>query len=117
MSKRSNTFRKQRERWFKQHPYCYYCGRQLVLFNGCKNIPDNAATIDHLRPRGHPQRTEPNRFRLHRRVLACRVCNLKRDQEFTSGVTGKISLEDRWRKAGHWPRMAYQSGALPGEVT
>lgn len=111
----ADNYKWQRQRWFKQHPYCAFCGCKLVLpryTNRTKHIPPNAATIDHLRPRGHPERHEPNPFNLWRRVLACWSCNNKRGAEFWR----TRSLEELWKQNGHWPRMAYQSGALPGEV-
>lgn len=109
------TIKRQRAAWFREHPYCYYCGCALVLpayTRTMKAVPANAATIEHLRPRGDPRRHEPNRFHLWRRVLACLACNGEQDRKFMAGR----SLEERWRRAGHWPRMAMQTGALPGEV-
>lgn len=111
----ADNFKRQRNAWFREHPYCYFCGCELVLLNftgRTKNVPPNAATIDHLRPRGHPDRHEPNPFNIWRRVLACWSCNNRRGREFLA----TRSLEEIWRATGQWTRMAYQSGALPGEV-
>jgi hypothetical protein len=111
----ADKFKWQRQRWFNQHPYCAHCGCKLVLprYTGReRSVPANAATIDHLRPRGHPERHEPNRFGLWRRVLACTACNNKKNVEFWRGRT----LEEIWRMNGHWDRMALTSGALPSEL-
>lgn len=111
----AHNFKWQRRAWFKQHPYCYYCKVRLTLpkytHRDGPALPTDA-TIEHLRPRGHPERREPNPFRLWRRVLCCNACNDKKNAEFWRSR----SLEEVWKKNGHWPRMAYQSGALPGEV-
>lgn len=71
--------REQKIRLFKRHPYCYWCGRKLVLTN-IKNgiLPKNAATIDHLYSRLSPKRSLPNTNNEIRHVLACRRCNHKR---------------------------------------
>lgn len=100
---------RQRRRFFREHPYCYYCGCLLVLE---PPTADNAATIDHLRPRWDSSRQEPNRFYLWRHVLACLKCN----GALAAAWWARRSLEEKWRASGHWPRMAYQAGALPGEV-
>lgn len=107
----STEIRLQRERWFKEHPYCYWCKCQLVLIDTSSyrgRVPDNAATIDHLRPKGHPNRRERNRFHLWRRVLACWKCNNDRDREFTR----RRSLEELWRASGHWMQMVRSTGML-----
>lgn len=73
------------------------------------------ATIDHLYPRGHPKRLDGNPNHEVRRVLACRRCNNARENPYIAPILPK-SLEEAWRANGHWPRMAYQTGALPGEA-
>lgn len=111
----SKRVRRQRERWFTEHPYCCYCRVKLRLPTySQKRGPRKAndATIEHLRPRGHPQRHDPNPFDIVRHALCCRACNDRKNTEFTK----LRSLEEIWRWSGQWPRMAYQHGALPGEV-
>jgi hypothetical protein len=108
---RTNETKRQRLKWFKEHPFCYWCGCELVLPTGeqkLKSYLPNMATIDHLRPKGNPERHEENRFHLWRRVLACNECNAKRDREFTA----RRSLEDLWKGAGQWPRMLKLTGML-----
>lgn len=107
----TDSFKRQRRAWFRQHPFCYFCRCELVLVeykNRTKNIPPNAATIDHLRPRGHPGRHEPNRFNLWRRVLACWQCNSRRNTEFEA----RLSLEEKWKRNGQWLRMCRTFGAI-----
>jgi hypothetical protein len=108
----------QRLRMFQQHPYCHWCNCKLVLPKPRGTSGWNAqnkATIDHLLPRGHPQRLDGNPNRERRRVLACRRCNSARPNPYAQSGAYR-SLEEAWRASGHWPRMAYQHGALPGEV-
>lgn len=111
----AKRYKNQRLRWFREHPFCCYCGVKLTLPDytagrGPRKATD--ATIEHLRPRGHPLRHEPNPFQVVRRALSCRLCNDKKNIEFLK----LRSLEEIWRWAGQWPRMALQSGALPSEV-
>lgn len=110
------SLRAQRERFFRQHPFCYWCSCELVLIETEQHskgpFPDNMATIDHLRPRGDRRRLERNRFNLWRRVLACRKCNAERDRKFTA----RRSLEELWRASGKWLAMVQATGAI-NEVT
>lgn len=115
MSSKRAVLRRQRERWFKEHPFCYYCNVKLTLPEyGPKRGPIKAtdATIEHLRPRGHPDRMEPNPFGIVRHALCCRLCNERQNLKFMKART----LEELWRLNGMWERMAMTSGALPSEV-
>lgn len=105
-----NSLSRQRKRFLQEHPFCYYCGTRVVeLQNGHRGpVPDNAATIEHLRPKMHPQRNEPNRFNLYRHVLACYRCNADKAREFLA----TRSLEELWRRAGHFVRMCRMHGAI-----
>lgn len=112
---KSKRVRSQRERWFREHPYCCYCRVKLTLpkytdKRGPRKATD--ATIEHLRPRGHPERHEPNPFGIVRHALCCRACNDKQNLKFMQAKT----LEEIWRINGMWERMAMTTGALPSEV-
>lgn len=76
----SKAIAKQRLKFWLNDPRCFYCGVVTVFerVKGCS--PDNFATIDHLRPRHHPDRLEPAVSGEVRRVLACFRCNNDRDK-------------------------------------
>ena len=73
---------RQRRRLHAADPRCFYCGIVTLLepppdWHG-KTFPQ-LATVEHLRPRTDPLRTEPMRFTNERRhVLACWQCNQDR---------------------------------------
>lgn len=74
------SLKRQRLRLFKLDPHCHWCGIRLVYWEKKKGQPPlDSATIDHLRPKHHPQRHEPARDREIRRVLSCWKCNNERD--------------------------------------
>jgi hypothetical protein len=105
MSKLSSTerFKRQRRKMFEKHPFCYWCGCQLQLIerSGGK-CPANAATIDHIYSRLHPNRTTICHNET-RRVLACYKCNNNRSREET-----KLTYLDRQREnSGNRPLEAY----------
>lgn len=60
-------------RLFIANPHCYYCGKLTVLDGDLKN--PLRATREHLFPKLHPRRTEPNTTNEQRIVLACNACN------------------------------------------
>lgn len=64
---------KRRARLFAENPLCFYCGVETTL-DTKRNLP-NMATIEHLFPRLHPRRREPNTTGERRLVLACSACN------------------------------------------
>ena len=60
-------------RLFTANPHCYYCGALTVLDGNLKN--PLRATREHLFPKLHPRRLEPNTTNERRIVLACNACN------------------------------------------
>ena len=78
----SNRIKRQRRRLYEQNPYCHWCQRKLQLIEkpGGK-LPDDAATIDHLRSRYDPLRQVPATRNECRRVLACFRCNFERGRK------------------------------------
>lgn len=81
----TKSLAKQRERLWREDPHCHYCGVETILKpNHVKGLTtpeerDRLATIDHIRPRHHPDRLKPaNGEVLH--VLACSKCNNERDK-------------------------------------
>lgn len=70
-----------REKLWNRDPHCFWCGRETRLCeNGGVNrkLPDDAATVDHIRSRLSPNRKQPNdRPGWHTgiTVLACYRCN------------------------------------------
>lgn len=110
-------YKRQRARKHAENPHCHWCG-VLTHLPGTRNAQGRShqmATIDHLYPKGHPKRLDGNPGKEIRRVLACRRCNNARKNPYTVHPLPH-SLEEAWRAAGHWPRMAYLHGALPGEA-
>jgi hypothetical protein len=84
----SKELAKQRERYWKADPRCHYCGVETILkpahikkMELTAEERDRLATIDHLRPRHHPDRLKLPKpgERLH--VLACSKCNNERDRQ------------------------------------
>ena len=74
----STSLAKWRQQHFVKHQFCYWCGCQLQLTNSDSKQADNEATIDHLRSRFDPTRTEPAKPNEPRRVLSCYKCNQNR---------------------------------------
>jgi hypothetical protein len=68
-------------------------------------VPDNFATIDHLRSRLSPHRTEPNLTNEERTVLACPPCNLDRAAQEEKA----IPLHELWRRSGRAPQQVMQA--------
>lgn len=87
LSSRRMEMRNKRRRLlglFARDPHCHWCRCSVVIMPRVpklKNMPDNAATLDHLRSRFHPRRQEPVRYGERRIVLACNACNQRRCQE------------------------------------
>lgn len=108
-----NALARQRRRMFDKHPFCHWCGVQLLWIAEVGKSHPRMATIDHLRNKHDPSRRErPKRSGEIRRVLACHKCNVKRPNLFRPYYTP----EELWKQSGQWPRMAYVFGALPSEV-
>lgn len=76
----TRKIRKQRWRLWRANPHCYWCGVRTFLptREGKSPKAPNEATIDHLRPRHHPDRLVPANGEI-RRVLSCWQCNNDRD--------------------------------------
>lgn len=65
---------------FQENDRCYYCNCQLILTNiknlpSGQSLPDNAATIEHLRSRYSVSRFVKKKKGERRKVLACYKCN------------------------------------------
>jgi hypothetical protein len=79
MSLNHKQLRERRYRLLKQDPHCFWC-RKPVFYRRVRNnhgvLPHNFATIDHLNTRMHGKRPERGRL-----VLACHVCNQRRNKE------------------------------------
>lgn len=110
------AYQRQRERLHRENPHCHWCGQLTFLPSDPRGRGQThrMATIDHLYPRGHPKRLDGNPNCERRRLLACRRCNNTRKNPYVK--PRHKSLEEAWKGAGHWPRAAYATGALPGEV-
>jgi len=72
-----DTIRKRRCELLAAWPYCHWCACELVEFSrpDAHNMPDNAATLDHLFNAMHPGRDWYGGTAV---VLACRKCNHRR---------------------------------------
>lgn len=91
---------RRRNRLFKQHPFCHWCGQRLVNVTGprVKHFPPNAATLDHRHGRLDPRRRtdySPNNWS----VLACWQCNHERGQDDEK----KAGIDEMRRRAGRFP--------------
>lgn len=75
-------------RLFEINQNCYYCGCRMILTN-IKNIPkgqelpDNAATLEHLVSRYNIHRWKKKKKGEQRKVLACYKCNHDRSSQET----------------------------------
>ena len=94
---------KQRKRMFEEHPFCHWCGRPLQLIERNGGVArGDAATIDHVYSRLHPDRVTPCHNE-KRRVLACYKCNNERSREET-----KITyLKRQQEKSGSRPLESF----------
>lgn len=82
----SRKLAKKRYSLWLQNPRCCYCGVvtifkpshiKAIIFDGER---DRLATIDHIRPRHHPERREPPKPGQVLLVLSCWRCNNERDK-------------------------------------
>lgn len=71
-----NQFAARRKRLMARHPFCFWCGVEVVEDHG-RPPAGNAATIDHVYSRRHPRRLAglPGRW-----VLSCFSCNQLRSR-------------------------------------
>lgn len=70
-----SKFRQRRENAFReQNGRCWYCQTPMVIriLQPGKKVPPDTCTLEHLRPRGHPDR-RPGDFKAN--VAACYACN------------------------------------------
>jgi hypothetical protein len=90
---------------------CFWCGIDTVLESPAKGrLPDNLATVDHLRPKHDPTRREKVSKGTERRiVLACRKCNHERDKIDYNN----LPRETLWRMSGAYPRDAHAHKTEP----
>lgn len=88
--------------WTKD-PHCHWCGQLTVIYDyesiHHKPMPDNCATLDHLRSRLNPSRYEKAGPNEERTVLACFRCNTDRGIQEEQALT-KEELRQRSRD-GH----------------
>lgn len=83
-----------RKRLFQRNPHCFWCGK-LTVFSIDVKLKHDAATVDHLYSRLHPERKtvstrQSARDSAHRGrgrlVLACNQCNKDRSNAETRGL-------------------------------
>jgi hypothetical protein len=82
-----------RKRLFFHDPHCFWCGK-LTVFSMDSKLKHDAATVDHLYSRLHPERRAARRGR-GRLVLACNQCNKDRSNAETRGLMFIPKLEGR----------------------
>lgn len=101
--------KRRRKRLWEADPCCYWCRRPTILLNvPGGQLPENAATIDHLRSKFDPTRGQPIRGRWDfRYVLACWKCNNERariEEKF-------LPKAELWRRSNHYPLWSRQTPA------
>lgn len=80
MTRNRDRSRNIRLRMWRKNPHCYYCGIKTIWVerSGGTALP-HEATIEHLRSRLNPTRTEPCVDNKDRRItIACYKCNHER---------------------------------------
>jgi hypothetical protein len=107
MSRSTTPERRRRERrrlWKHQNGKCHWCQTDMIMaysgrahVNGKKPHP-KLATIDHLHPKGHPERGTHNGKSTH--VLACWLCNQRRNEEFRQSLPREVL----WAQSGRSPQ-------------
>lgn len=71
-----------------ENPHCHWCGVLTELTNCPKGqVPNNAATIDHLYSKLDPRRWVRRKPGQIKKVLACYACNQRRSIEETSRLS------------------------------
>lgn len=86
-----NRKRKRRQILFDRDPHCHWCGVLTVWYSQPtkhEEMPNNAATLDHLYSRFNPERITPI-DNVERTVLACLECNRRRSVEEEAKIHGK----------------------------
>lgn len=105
----SEKRRRQRLAMFRtQKGLCHWCAQPMQLSKD-GSVPvgehrrDSWATIDHLHPRGHPERGKHENEWTH--VLACGKCNHDRNEQFTAS----LPKETLWALSGRAPQTSSDS--------
>ncbi len=82
---RTEVSRQRVLRWIQQGGKCYYCRCDTILLEPVARrkepLPGNAATLEHLRSRWHPDRREKPKPGEIRHVMACNRCNAERARD------------------------------------
>ncbi len=92
-----------RKRLFEENPHCCYCGVLTVLTNTVGGqMPPNAATVEHIYPRLHPKRREPNYSQEKRLALACFKCNNEKSVRDQVDYLGKEGARQRSMGDRNW---------------
>src|SRR5690242_8640627 len=110
-----DTERKRMARFIQQDGRCYWCRCDLVLTppgKHIKNAPPNTGTMEHLRDRFHPQRTERNQNREQRLVLACRECNERRG----AANQAAAGIEELRQRSGYYKRFLFGKDLAPHQL-
>ena len=85
MKTTDRRFKRKVDLYKQQKGRCYWCKHPVVLIKTSDSKVHSKikmyATIDHLRMKGDPTRSEPNQGE-QRWVLACRPCNNHRHNPF-----------------------------------
>lgn len=90
--------------WVLQSGKCHWCDRDCILLEPQAKrgpLPDNAATVDHLRSRLDPKRSEPARGEV-RQVMACNRCNHRRASEEMAARPLDAKHADSQRSRQKW---------------
>lgn len=86
---REPSYRALKQFLVKEYRVCYFCGVSVTLYDYVegRGLPDDAATIDHLKPRGFRKR-----YQIVEKVLACYKCNHDRNvkQQKSSEIIGSL---------------------------
>ena len=91
---------RRRDRLFKIHPYCYWCGCKLLKCCKQNRKKPDVATIDHLRSKLDPSRQIIDNSQNPRTVLSCNKCNQERAKKEVS----KLTKKDLWERAKRYPK-------------
>jgi hypothetical protein len=105
----SQRKRRRRETLWHEDPRCFWCGKVTVLTDAKQR---NAATIDHLYSKLHPDRKGNG---LTDTVLACRKCNIQRADYECKGAYFMPKLKERTKIARETCSVIAREGVEVGE--
>lgn len=109
-------YRRRLARLYARDCNCHWCRKPTILMLGVHDAgrEKRRATIDHLRDRFDPTRTEPNPKWAERTVLACLECNNRRGAERQAEC---VELQRRKSGAGQVRKLVRRivSRETPGE--